>query len=90
VAPEGTVVIGSGLGIGRVLHQSGIGTFAGLVALFPVLAKRRGRNGLLFASAIVFPMIAKRVAGNRQAAGPHKVSVFLARMLLDRDEWRKS
>jgi hypothetical protein len=56
-------------------------------ALVPVLTRTRGRAGTVTAAAVVVPMLVKRLVGNRRAATP---STYLFRLLLDRDQCRKS
>lgn len=82
-APEGVVVLGAGLGLGRLLHHSALGTFIGALALFPLLA-RRGRPGVLLATSLVGPMLVKRVLGN-DGRPPKDPGRLLRRLVFDRD-----
>jgi glycerol-3-phosphate acyltransferase PlsY len=85
-APEAAVVLGGSLGLGRLVRQTGLACFAGIVALFPVLARRRGLSGVVLAGALAGPMLGKRVVGNEP---PHpdadRRKVVLWRLLFDRD-----
>lgn len=83
-APEATAVLGLGLGAGRLAHQSGLGTFAGLVAVPLVCAWRP--HGVLAGALLIAPVLAKRLAGN-DASLPRRPSVLIARLLADRDDW---
>jgi len=53
-----------GLAAGRMLHQSGLGTFVGALLAVPVAAARRGKPGALMGTAVVAPMLLKRLVGN--------------------------
>jgi len=85
LAPEAVVVLGVGLGGGRLLRQSGLGTFIAAVALFPVLARRRGVPGVALAFAIALPMLVKRVTGNDGAATGSSTRTYVWRLLFDHD-----
>lgn len=88
-APEASVVLGASLGIGRLVHQTGLCCLAGIVALFPVLGRRRGIAGLVLAGALAGPMLGKRVVGNEppdQSADRRKVVLW--RLLFDADPAR--
>lgn len=80
----GTVVLASGLAAGRLCRQTGLGSFVADVALVPVLARTRGRAGLLAGAGVAGVMLAKRLAGNRPPVRPG-VDVYLHRLLYDRD-----
>jgi glycerol-3-phosphate acyltransferase PlsY len=84
-APEGTAVLAAGLALGRLARQTGLGTFVALVALFPVLARRRGAGGALSALALAGPVLAKRVAGDRPLRPGRRAAQVAARLVLDRD-----
>ena len=90
LAPEATVLLGLGLGVGRLVHQSGLGTFIALASMIPVLTRRRGWRGAALASAIAVPMLAKRVVGNRPPGSGASGGVLVSRLLFDRDEWPRS
>jgi acyl phosphate:glycerol-3-phosphate acyltransferase len=84
-APEGVAVLGAALGVGRLLHHTGLSTFVGALALFPMLTSSRGRAGLLLAACVVSPMLVKRAVGNHGTL-PSRASGWLNRIVLDRDE----
>lgn len=83
----GTVLVLAGFGIGRLVHQSGLGCFAAYVALLPVLGATRGRAGALTAAAVLVPLFAKRLLGNERPADP-SAATYAARLVFDRDRWR--
>ena len=80
----GTVVLASGLAAGRLCRQTGLGSFIAAVALVPVLARTRGRAGLLAGAGVAGVMLAKRLAGNRPPTRPG-MEVYLHRLLYDCD-----
>jgi len=84
-APEGALVLGAGLGIGRIFRQSALGTLIALVALPVVLVRRRAERGLALALGIDLPMIMKRLAGNHPPDPAKRKRVLLNRLLFDRD-----
>jgi acyl phosphate:glycerol-3-phosphate acyltransferase len=85
LAPEATVVMALGLGGGRVVRQTGLGCFLALLALFPVLAKTRGRRGLLVATCLAAPVLAKRVLGNGPLKAQGRLGTVLYRLIFDKD-----
>ncbi len=82
----GTVTLLAGMAGGRLARASAVGVLLADVALVPVLARTRGRPGAWAGAAVVVPMVAKRLAGNRGPAEPG-AGVHLRRLLLDRDTW---
>lgn len=88
-APEGSVLLLAGLVLGRLTHQTGLGTFASQVALVPALGATRGRRGALAGAAVVVPMLAKRLLGNGPPKPDSGPTVYLARLLYDRDDWKE-
>jgi glycerol-3-phosphate acyltransferase PlsY len=84
-APEGALILGAGLGAGRLVHQSGLGTALALLALIPVLGYRRGRTGVVLAASVALPMLIKRVLGNQPPRGPHLGRTIVTRVLFDQD-----
>lgn len=85
-APEGTVVLGASLGLGRLVRQTGLVTLLGLLGLFPLLQRRRGVPGVVLACALALPMVGKRLMGNAPPpAGPGQRRVVLWRLLFDTD-----
>lgn len=81
----GTAVLAAGLAT-RIIDQTALGCFVADLALVPVLWRTRGRAGALMGAAVVLPMFAKRLAGNRPPAR-RDVKTYAARLLLDHDEW---
>jgi acyl phosphate:glycerol-3-phosphate acyltransferase len=84
-APEGAVVLAAGLGGGRLVQQTGLGCLVALVALVPLLTRRRGWRGGLTAICVAGPIIAKRLAGNETPSGEDRSRVLVSRLLFDRD-----
>lgn len=85
-APEGTVVLGGALGLGRLVRQTGLVSLVGLAVLFPVLYRRRGVAGAVLAGALGAPMVTKRLLGNDGLpSGPARGRVLLWRLLFDSD-----
>lgn len=84
LAPEATAMLGAGLGVGKLLHQTGAGCFAATLALFPLLGATRGRRGVMMAAAVASPLLAKRLAGNGPPAR-RDARTYLRRLVLDRD-----
>ncbi|HMK63098.1 MAG TPA: glycerol-3-phosphate acyltransferase [Acidimicrobiales bacterium] len=90
-APEGTIILAGALGVGRLVHQTGLACFVGILALFPVLAHRRGLTGCVLASALALPMLGKRLAGNQPVdGGSDRRRVLLWRLLFDRDAFESA
>lgn len=85
LAPEGTAVVGAGLGAGRVARQTGLGCFVALIALFPILTKTRGARGALVALCMAVPVLAKRVAGNSGLDPKMPFGTFVRRLVFDHD-----
>jgi glycerol-3-phosphate acyltransferase PlsY len=85
LAPEATVLLGAGLGIGRLAGETALGCLVATVAMPAMLAWRRGRVGLWTGLALSAPMLAKRLAGNSRYGGRDRRSVYLNRLLFDRD-----
>jgi glycerol-3-phosphate acyltransferase PlsY len=84
-APEGAVVLAAGLGGGRLVKQTGLGSLVALVALVPLLTRRRGWRGGLIAFCVAGPIIAKRLAGNETPSEQDRSRVLVSRLLFDRD-----
>jgi glycerol-3-phosphate acyltransferase PlsY len=80
----GTVVLALGLAGGRLGRQTGLGSFVSDLALTPVLARTRGRAGLVAGVGVAGLILAKRVAGNRPPAVPG-AAVYLHRLVFDCD-----
>jgi glycerol-3-phosphate acyltransferase PlsY len=84
-APEGAAVLAVGLGGGKLLHQTGLGCLIALVALVPVLSKRRGWRGGLTAVCVAGPILAKRLCGNEPPPEKNRSRILVSRLLFDRD-----
>lgn len=84
-APAGTAVLLAGLAGGRLLHQTGLGSFVADVALVPVCAAVHGPVGAAAALAVLVPMVAKRLAGNGPLPPGRPWPVLASRLLFDRD-----
>jgi glycerol-3-phosphate acyltransferase PlsY len=82
--PEGAVVLGLGLGGGRLVKQSGAGCAVAIAALPAVLWKTGGRDGLLLGFALATPLAAKRIAGNRPPPS-RDLRHYVHRFVFDRD-----
>jgi glycerol-3-phosphate acyltransferase PlsY len=84
VAPEGSALIGAGLGIGRIVGETGLSSFAAVAILPLVLYRSRGRPGAATGMVLAVPIVAKRLAGNGR---PEKTAarVYLNRLLFDSD-----
>jgi hypothetical protein len=54
------------------------------VILVPAVARVHGRAGFIAASAVLVPIVAKRLMGNAPPLRPGP-SVYINRLLLDRD-----
>jgi glycerol-3-phosphate acyltransferase PlsY len=88
-APAGSLVLVAGLAVGRLAGETAIGSIVADALLVPVAARAHGRRGGRAATLVLVPMLAKRLAGNRPPVAPG-ASVYLARLLLDRDTWAKA
>jgi glycerol-3-phosphate acyltransferase PlsY len=80
----GTVVLGLGMGVGRLLHNTGIGSFISQAALPVVLGITDGKVGLVLGLFLVAPMWAKRIMGNSPPP-QRSIRVYACRLLRDRD-----
>ncbi|HLI15642.1 MAG TPA: glycerol-3-phosphate acyltransferase [Acidimicrobiales bacterium] len=85
LAPEGTALLGLGLGLGRIARRTGAGTFVALVLLPLLLWRSRGRHGALAGAILVAPVLVKRLVGDdgRLPATPRRL---LRRLVADADE----
>lgn len=84
LAWPGTVVLGLGMGVGRLFRQTGLGSFISQAILPGVLALTHGATGALLAGALVVPMWLKRLLGNGRPQR-ERLRVYLSRLLLDND-----
>jgi glycerol-3-phosphate acyltransferase PlsY len=83
-APAGAGVLLGGLAAGRVSRQTGLGCFLAYLALVPVTRRYHGWRGALLAAAVLVPLLAKRIAGNRPPPAWDARTV-IHRLLLDCD-----
>jgi acyl phosphate:glycerol-3-phosphate acyltransferase len=81
----GVVVLGAGLGIGRSLGHSGLGTFVGLLALVPTLAVLGGRQDAFAGLCVAVPILVKRLVGNDAPASIRRARILRSRLLFDND-----
>jgi acyl phosphate:glycerol-3-phosphate acyltransferase len=80
----GTVTLAIGLAAGRLAKATGLGSFLADVALVPVLHRTKGRAGAMLGVAVVGPLLAKRLMGNRRPDRP-RPSAYLHRLVFDSD-----
>lgn len=85
VAPEGTALLGAGLGFGRLAGETALGCFLSIVSMPFLLAHRRGLVGAAAGLFLALPMLAKRILGNGPVAASPPWLVYVYRLLLDRD-----
>jgi acyl phosphate:glycerol-3-phosphate acyltransferase len=88
VSPEGTVMVGAGLAGGRLVRQTALGCFVSLLALFPVLVRRRGFTGLVIAASLTMPVLIKRVLGNAVPEDGYSLRSTVTRLVFDADPRR--
>jgi glycerol-3-phosphate acyltransferase PlsY len=81
----GVAVLATGLTGGRLARRTSVGCFISYVALVPVLARTCGRRGVVAGAAVLVPILAKRISGNRPATGPNRAAVYLWRLVFDED-----
>lgn len=80
----GVIVIAAAMITGRAVHQTGLATFIGVLALVTLLALFDGSAGAVAGGAIALPMLAKRMLGNAPPTDA-RVPAYLTRLVLDRD-----
>lgn len=88
-APAGAAVLLGGMAAGRLAGETAIGSIVADVALVPVVRVAHGKRWPV-AAAVLAPMLAKRLAGNRLPAEGSTPAVFLNRLLYDRDAKAKA
>jgi glycerol-3-phosphate acyltransferase PlsY len=84
-APAGAAVLLGGLVAGRLSRQTGLGCFAAYLALVPVARRVHGRAAGLVATAVLVPLLAKRIAGNRPPSAGWDARTIASRLLFDDD-----
>jgi hypothetical protein len=87
-APAGSAVLVAGLALGKVAGETAIGSFVADVVLVPVVSRLHGKAGYMAASAVLAPIVAKRLMGNAPPGRPG-ASLYLNRLVLDRDTRHK-
>ncbi len=85
LAPEATVVLSLGLGVGRLAGQTGLGCLVAMVSLIPLLVRTRGRPGWWIGTAVTAPLLVKRALGNQPPSGASRGKVYVSRLVFDRD-----
>jgi glycerol-3-phosphate acyltransferase PlsY len=80
----GSVVMLGGMVLGRMVKETGLGSFVAQAALVPILGRTHGARGALAAACVVAPMWLKRLAGNRPPDRPDLRS-YARRLLYDSD-----
>jgi len=80
----GTVLLGAGLAIGRLLSKTALVSFVAALLVTPLLAVTHGSIGALAGAAVVVPMLAKRLLGNAVPEGS-RIEALRNRLLYDRD-----
>lgn len=85
IAWPGTLLVLAGIGAGKLLDHTGLGTFLALLALPILLGVLEGPFGALVGVLVVAPILLKRVLGNRRPAGPNPAAVRWHRLLYDND-----
>lgn len=86
VAWPGVVVLAVGLAAGRLVRETGLGSFLADLVLVPALALTHGLDGAAAGAAVLVPMLAKRLTGNAPPAREPRRRVLMARLVFDADE----
>jgi glycerol-3-phosphate acyltransferase PlsY len=80
----GTLVLLAGLVLGRLVHETALGSFVADAALVPVTAITYGPAGALAGACVVLPMLVKRALGNARPSDP-STRTYVHRLLYDTD-----
>lgn len=89
-APAGAAVLLAGLAGGRLAGETALGSLAADALLVPLVRRVHGHGAAAAGLAVLVPMLAKRLAGNRvPVERDHRGTVYLYRLLFDRDTWAK-
>ncbi len=88
LAPAGAATLMAGLVAGRLGGETALGCLVAYVVLVPVASHFHGRLGRDAAVSMLVPLVVKRLVGN-SAPGGYGASVYLWRLLFDRDAPRK-
>ena len=89
IRPEGAGVLLAGLIGGKLLGETAVGSLVADTALVPVLGRVGGRRAALAGTAVLLPMVVKRLMGNGPVRGP-RWSTYANRLLFDRDTRAKT
>ena len=81
----GVLVLLGSLVVGKVGGETGLGGFAGVLALTPVLALTHGGAGALAGAAVAVPMLVKRVTSDGRAPTPGW-RPYVRRLVFDRPD----
>jgi glycerol-3-phosphate acyltransferase PlsY len=84
--PAGTVLLLSGMVAGRLAGETAVGSLLSYALLVPLLTARKGRAGFLAGTAVLVPLVAKRLLGN---GPPPDRSAYLPRLVVDRDTFAR-
>jgi glycerol-3-phosphate acyltransferase PlsY len=80
----GAVVLLAGLVLGRMVHETALGSFVADAALVPVTAITHGPAGALAGACVVLPMLVKRALGNARPPDP-STRAYVHRLIYDHD-----
>lgn len=80
----GAVVLLIGLVAGRLVRQTGLGSFAADLALLPGLAVFRGEPGAVAGACVLVPLLVKRVTGNAPPS-QRRLRAYARRLVFDND-----
>jgi glycerol-3-phosphate acyltransferase PlsY len=81
----GSVLLLTGLALGRIGRDTALGCLVADAALVPLMRVTGGRRAARAAAAVLVPMIAKRLAGNGRIPSPRPPGLWRTRLLYDRD-----
>jgi glycerol-3-phosphate acyltransferase PlsY len=88
LAPAGAATLMAGLVGGKIGGETALGCLVAYVLLVPVASHFHGKPGRDAAISVLVPLVVKRLAGN-STPDRRGVSVYLWRLLFDRDAPRK-
>ncbi|MBI2168806.1 MAG: glycerol-3-phosphate acyltransferase [Actinobacteria bacterium] len=80
----GTIVLAIGVAVGRLVRQTGLGSFLADLALVPALAGLRGADAAWAGAAVLLPLLAKRVIGNDRPVD-RPLQTYAHRLVFDND-----
>jgi acyl phosphate:glycerol-3-phosphate acyltransferase len=83
-APAGAGLLLGGLAAGRIVRRTGLACFLAYLALVPLTRRVHGRGAARLATAVLVPLLVKRIAGNRAPAA-WDLQTVTHRLVLDRD-----